>query len=277
MAIRHVKRRYSNRSDSSSDSSSEDEKEVKRVDLSNEDGNELLKNHPYIEKSQAEISNDNSKSHNKLNIQNNGEDEDEDSDSESDSDEEEELKFHRPVLVKKNTDQEKESQLQTIEEKKYANVLKRVEHENSVFKWRKETSLQIETNYSTDKDVLRRVMNLDDNDIVNPEYEKQEWLNRQNVRKQRYRDILIAKQLEMEEYQANKLLGENNDLEKESEVLNSIENKQQLPNNPRRPKSKYINKKNRYKPNRSETVNFGSLDVANNNSKEEQETEYSII
>lgn len=64
--------------------------------------------------------------------------------------------------------------------------------------------LRLNTNYSTNEELIKQCMLLDDNDEVDSEKERQKWFERQNERKQKHRRIQLAKQRESEEYEAKR-------------------------------------------------------------------------
>lgn len=183
-----------------------------------------------------------------------------------------EIRFQRPVFLKSKNNGKRLSphdeiskDLEEPESKKRNALLKKVEHDNRIMKAREEALEHISANYSTDKDLLRRAMLLDDNDTINSGDEKQAWSTRQESRKKLRRDKLIAKQLEVEEYEANKL-------------------KSQHPTNLADPNDKDASARHTrkliakdhtrlYKPERAKDTRFGELGVS---ASYDEDTEYTI-
>lgn len=145
-------------------------------------------------------------------------DEEEDSYSESDSNSssssEEEITLHRPVFLKrlkkessgtvKTYASSKKPKIET-EDNNHSQLMERVNNANEVAKRREDVLTHIYEDYTTDKELLKTTMQLNDDDTIDPDSEKQEWLKRQEKRAKIHREALVAKQLEFEESQENKM------------------------------------------------------------------------
>ncbi|CCH61661.1 hypothetical protein TBLA_0F01180 [Henningerozyma blattae CBS 6284] len=184
MVIRHIRKRghkNDTSSESESDSSSSDSLEEKVVTKSivNEESRVIKKNDTYSSS-----------------------DEESDSSESSSSSSDEEIIFHRPILLNKNPTNEK-----------IRNETKPISAISNLNKIRKTLDLEqsernelniLGNNYSTDQDLIKKILLLNDNDTIDAENEKKLWENRQLKRKQDYKDTLIEKQLLLEQYEANK-------------------------------------------------------------------------
>lgn len=134
------------------------------------------------------------------------ESDDDDDDDPDSSSSDEEVTLHKPVFLKR----EKTGKLAVgppSEEMRKQATIKRIQHEHSVLA-KSESASQPGGNYSTDKELLKQIAQLDDTDNLDPEKERQAWLQRQDSRKARVREQLLQKQLELEEYEGNKLANE---------------------------------------------------------------------
>lgn len=190
----------------------------------------------------------------------------------SSEEEEEEVRFQRPVfLTRKNNDKranphdEISKDSQEPEFKKRNTLLKKVEDENRIIQAREEALQLISANYSTDEDLLRRAMLLNDNDTINSENEKQAWSARQELRKKLRRDKLIAKQLEVEEYEANKLKSQH------PAHLSDLNNKNASASHTHKLVAKDHTRQ--YKPERAKDTRFAELNVSTSRG---EDTEYTF-
>lgn len=130
----------------------------------------------------------------------------------SSSEEEEETVFHKPVLLT-NTKTAACEQSTKNDEVRNQSVKRSIEAANKLAVEKEELQRQTELNYSaTDKDLLRRTMELDDDDSVDPENEYKLWLNRQESRKSRQRELLVKKQLELERDEVNRIKHQGEDI-----------------------------------------------------------------
>lgn len=188
--------------------------------------------------------------------------------SESSSSEDEGVvQFQRPLFLRvgkrkhasDNDSHERES-------RKRGTVMEKIQHENRAVKAREELELQMKSEYRAD-DMLGRAMLLDDNDYIDPEHEKQEWLKRQELRRKRHRDAMVTRQLEIEQYEANKL--------KFSDAQNfKIDELATRESRAEKDDSK-ANPSRKWKPSRAQDTRFAALNGSPGNSKED--SEYSCI
>ncbi|EDO19282.1 hypothetical protein Kpol_1036p24 [Vanderwaltozyma polyspora DSM 70294] len=261
MAIRHVKRRYSESSESSSsDESVVDSTEIS-VDINDDDAVKPDNEESQLEGERDMATNDG--------MENNGcSDLSSDSEDSSSEESDEEPVFQRPIFIKRN------QLAEVTDSNNQGNVLRRIEHENKVVEQNEEAKKQIATNYTTDKEILMKAMSLNDNDLIDPEGERLRWLERQKIRKEKYRKKLIDKQLELEEYEANKLL--NRDIDKLEENTTTTTGEKDIPIK----KSNRINNNkgdNEFKPKRVVNVTFKSLDDNETSAVANEDSEYSIL
>lgn len=184
-------------------------------------------------------------------------DEDESSYESSSSSEQELVPLERPVFLKRHVHPCKED---TRETKKRQVLLQRVEYENQAIKARQDAQKLLGMNYSSDQDVLRSALMLDDNDLTNSELERQLWLQRQEARRKARRDRLVAKQLELEAYEANRLKSDAMKLDKQESC--NVNQKVPKPSFDRKP---------RYKPEKARDTKFGT------SKSQKEDTEYSIL
>lgn len=133
-----------------------------------------------------------------------GDDDDDDDPDSSSSDEE--VTLHKPVFLKREKTGKPAVGPPSDEMRKQATI-KRIQHEHSVLA-KSESASRPGGNYSTDEELLKQIAQLDDTDNLDPEKERQAWLQRQDSRKARVREQLLQKQLELEEYEGNKLANE---------------------------------------------------------------------
>lgn len=196
---------------------------------------------------------------------------DEISASESSSDEPEEtssseedesvVAIQRPQFLKKVKRQQIDVNVEDREAKRRDTLNERIRHDNAASEAREKLESQLNSGFGTNDELLRRILALDDNDAVDPEHERQEWLNRRAARKKLRREALLAKQLELEQYEANKLnVGQPADTVKESETVSE-------------PKSESTAIRKQWKPSRAKDPKFSSSVVPEHN----EETEYSYI
>ncbi|CAB4253618.1 similar to Saccharomyces cerevisiae YBR152W SPP381 mRNA splicing factor, component of U4/U6.U5 tri-snRNP [Maudiozyma barnettii] len=199
-----------------------------------------------------------------------------------DSSSDEEIVLHKPIFLKRKgkdiklDDSRKDSKLVKVQklDNSQDQLMNRIHFENDQANKRDELNSQITNDYTTDKDILRRTMLLNDDDTIDPEYERQEWLKREKMRENRHRDKLVKKQLEFENKEANKLKSNekgNKDLESQSTDLNIT--KSDLLSKTVKKSDLDLSKK--YKPQVARDQNFGTSNGLNEDSK--TENEYSIL
>lgn len=190
--------------------------------------------------------------------------------SDSSDDDDGTIKLHRPIFLKnlnyakKLDENEVQKTKEETESKKRLSLIQKVEHENRVLVAQQDAKRQIDNNYSTDKVLMESAMMLDDNDAIDPSHEKQEWLRRQELRKKERRDKLVAIQLELEEYEANKLRFSKDDKSTPVGLVSELKPKT-------RPK---IDSSKQYRPSRLKEAQFANLE---NKSLDTDVTEYSIL
>lgn len=192
----------------------------------------------------------------------------ESSDSSSSSEDEVVVQFQKPLFLrsgKRKHSDDRESQERQI--KKQEAVAQKIQLENQAIQAREELQLQTKNNYTTNNDIVQQAIMLDDNDSIDPEHEKEQWLKRQELRQQRRRDAMIAKQMEIEEYEANKL----------KSLLAEDLGKNEIPTHQTKfeklgPKPSSARK---WKPSRAQDTHLADSSATATNSKEE--TEYSWI
>lgn len=131
------------------------------------------------------------------------------SESESSSSDDE-VVLHKPVFLKRNREKQvnfKSDENTTVEKKKKkteepegsdSRLMERIHFENKLANRRAEMKSQITNDYTTDKDLLRRTMELNDDDTIDIEYEEQQLQKRIELRQKRYRDELVANQIAFE-------------------------------------------------------------------------------
>ena len=146
---------------------------------------------------------------------------DDSSANESESESDDDIQLFRPVFLKRSkgddaTTEKQSKKLKTdfnddnTEMMRHAALLDRTEKENQLIQERLNSQNQLSSNYSTDQEILRRAIELNDDDSIDPENERKLWLERQDLRSQKRREILVAKQRELEEYEAKKLSNSKN-------------------------------------------------------------------
>lgn len=127
------------------------------------------------------------------------------SESESESESGDEITYYKPILIRKSGSpkdlltREPPLSIKDIE-KKILN--QRIEHSLTVTKNLSLSEINIDHNYtSTDKDLLKRTLLLNDDDTIDHDLEEEKWKDRQQLRLDRERKKLVQKQLEFEERQ----------------------------------------------------------------------------
>lgn len=127
------------------------------------------------------------------------------SESESESESGDEITYYKPILIRKSGSpkdlltREPPPSIKDIE-KKILN--QRIEHSLTVTKNLSLSEINIDHNYtSTDKDLLKRTLLLNDDDTIDHDLEEEKWKDRQQLRLDRERKKLVQKQLEFEERQ----------------------------------------------------------------------------
>ncbi|CAI4037388.1 hypothetical protein SMKI_02G2630 [Saccharomyces mikatae IFO 1815] len=287
MSFRHFKRRLERSSedeDSSEDGDhfDEDASSSKKPALSNYEcvvvkGLEKpTKKHLVEDKKESNVSKTDSSSESE-----------ESSDSGNSSDNEDVIPLHRPLFLKKKTDNPQKAttidQAQSIQseahysEIKEENVMKNIDKANEVAKNYEAMKLQLDTNYSTNEELVKQCMLLNDDDEVDPEKEQCEWLKRHDERKMKHRSSQLAKQRESEKYEASRFAAVQKDKDRHTkyEVVPDREQKE-LCNKGQRfaEKVKNLHKNDRYKITRVKNVSFGNPE---NKGRDNEESEYSIL
>ncbi|CCE65643.1 hypothetical protein TPHA_0M00680 [Tetrapisispora phaffii CBS 4417] len=293
MAIRHIKRRYSESSAESSSDNSSDESNKKpdqssNIDVKKNEEQELsgLNTKAIREDINYEQNNINGDSNDNINNPNisdnsNGSENYSSSSSSSESDtsseSDSELRLFRPTFIKKRSITTDDSKLRNKEVKSdstYAKLIKRVEHNVLVSKKNEDSVKLMNSNYSTDKDLLRKIVELDDDDSKNADLEREMWMKRQETRKQKSRELLVQKQKELEENELQKMLNADKNIEDttlETEVPNSELDR-------KAPKRSGRTKENMYMAKRASNIHFGEMEKLQEKSMNtnEQDSEYSL-
>ncbi|CAI4055604.1 hypothetical protein SKDZ_02G2600 [Saccharomyces kudriavzevii ZP591] len=211
----------------------------------------------------------------------------ESSDDSSSSENEDMIPLRRPVFLKKKTN--KQHQAVTIDQthddrcekpagqRKKEIVMKKIEKANQVAKNDETMKLRVDTNYSTNEELIRQCMLLNDDDEFDTEKERQRWIKRQVVRKQKHRSSQLAKQRELEEHEANRFAAMRKDKDRHTKykITLNTEEKQLKTKNHRsveKPKKSYDN--SRYKVTRAKNIEFGNT---GSHGKDHEENEYSFI
>lgn len=121
------------------------------------------------------------------------------------SSEDNDITYHKPIFIRKTTvpkgslNKESSIPIEDIEKKR---LNQRIEHSLTVTKNLSLNEINIDHNYtSTDKDLLKRTLLLNDDDTIDHDLEEKKWNNRQQLRLDRERKKLVQKQLEFEERQ----------------------------------------------------------------------------
>lgn len=242
MPIRHFRKHIE--SDTERSSSSSDEEVVER---------KVTKPVKHIDEEKIEAANSS---------QSDSGDSDMESESESSSDEE--VQLHKPIFLKKR----KLMPSDKVKVDRDNDRLKRIEEENKRLKTQEQVQKQLDNNYSTDKELLRKILALNDDDTVNPEYEKEQWVIRQEERRHRYREKLLAKQLELEEKELRKLQSTNGTfIEAKTEPGEGNKDSKQMPKNK-------FHKQSIYKPGKLGTIAF---DKSTDSADIQEANEYSVL
>ncbi|CAL9738119.1 pre-mRNA-splicing factor Spp381p [Monosporozyma servazzii] len=202
--------------------------------------------------------------------------EEDSSSSSSSSSEEEEIIYHKPVFLPKKPndsfEQNKSTSNSTEESKKRSE--QRIQHSLNVSRNIDINKINIDDNYtSTDKDLLKRTIELNDDDTVDPEFELAKWEERHQNRLKRERKVLVAKQLDAEEKQERVL--------KRSVPLTSQDNFLNKDGSTFKEHKKFKPTVN-YKPQRTTSTSFNTELPSSmlNDSKEDDDSknnEYSIL
>lgn len=123
----------------------------------------------------------------------------------SESDEDEIVPLQRPVFLKRPARQQDVNDDRDIKRKQTS--MQMIERENQSLKAREDTQQFLGTNYSSEQEILRSALSLDDNDSRDSELEKQLWFQRKEARSKARRDRLVAQQLEWEADEYNRQQG----------------------------------------------------------------------
>lgn len=118
-----------------------------------------------------------------------------------------EIIFHKPIFLKRKKHSPNVSDNLTKSEE----VMQRIMYYNSV-QDKTELIQKISDNYGTNQEILNQILNLNDDDNENPNYEYKIWTERQDERIKRIRDIKLEEQLKLEDYESNKLENKGNSL-----------------------------------------------------------------
>lgn len=197
----------------------------------------------------------------------------------SSSSEEEEIKYHKPVFLKRKVissskpsipKAQESSNSPTQDEHDKKQLSQRVAHSLNVTRNLDINTSSIDENYSsTDKELLKRTLLLNDDDTIDPVLEKTKWEARQRARQQRERQLLVGKQLEAEAKQERIL--------KRSVPIDQIQtNTETRPNKELQPKR--FKKRENYNPQRAMTIKFGQ-NIPSTTSREQNhdDNEYSHL
>ena len=209
-----------------------------------------------------------------------------DEDSTRSSSEEEELVLQKPVYLKRTTSTRTEPDSNkrqkavdsSVEDLRHTDLLKRIDLANEGAQRREELMSEMLGDYTTDKDLLRRTMLLDDDDNKDPDFERKEWERRNAERLKRQRDILVARQLELEEQQARKLKYSNSkDLEVGvSEEKEEKDTKKKMLSAINAREHGRIHPEKAFQPQKVQDVQFGDLSTTHG-SNDDQRNEYSVL
>lgn len=184
--------------------------------------------------------------------------EDEESSYASSSSSEQELvPLKRPLFLKRRAQSGKED---NREAKKRQVQLQRLEYENQTLRARQKAQTLIGANYSSEQEVLRRALMLDDNDSKDSELERQLWTQREEARRKARRDRLVAHQLDLEAYEANKLKTDERQFERHEQY--------EVKPQELKPRSKH---NHNFKPEKARDTKFGTSKVRS------EDTEYSVL
>ncbi|CDH10564.1 uncharacterized protein ZBAI_02350 [Zygosaccharomyces bailii ISA1307] len=175
----------------------------------------------------------------------------------SSSSEQEMVPLERPLFLKRRAQSRKED---NGEAKKRQVQLQRLQYENQTLKARQDAQNLIGANYSSEQEVLRRALMLDDNDSKDAELERQLWTQREEARRRVRRDRLVARQLELEAYEANKL--------KTDERLFDRQEQYEIKPQELKPRSR---PNRNFRPGKARDTKFGTSNV------QAEDTEYSVL
>ncbi|GAV52262.1 hypothetical protein ZYGR_0AG02530 [Zygosaccharomyces rouxii] len=182
--------------------------------------------------------------------------------SSSESEEEGLVPLQRPVFLKRPARQQADDDDRDVKRKQIP--MRVVERENQSLKAREDAQQLIGTNYSSEQNILRRALTLDDDDSRDPDLEKQLWFQRQEARSQARRDRLVAQQLEWEAYEHNRQQGGKQSAPAPASTSASTSASSSL--------KRTTNNKNRhFRPERVKDTTFGT------NKNSAPDTEYSIL
>ncbi|QLQ80273.1 hypothetical protein HG537_0D02740 [Torulaspora globosa] len=191
----------------------------------------------------------------------------ESSDEMSSSDDDENVvAIQRPQFLNKAKRQQIGVSVEERPAKKRDTLNERIRQDNLASEAREKLESQLNASLGTNDELLRRILALDDNDTVDPEYERQEWLGRCDIRKKLRRDALLAKQLELEQYEANKLNA--------GQPTETVKTALQKSEPESRRDTRFKNPNQRWKPSRAQDTRFSNSMVMPEDS---EETEYSYI
>ncbi|CAI1921538.1 hypothetical protein SEUBUCD646_0D03600 [Saccharomyces eubayanus] len=221
-----------------------------------------------------------------------GSESEESSDCSSTSENGDIIPLQRPLFLKKvnknkqrapTIDKDQNESDTHAEQKKKFTVMKRIDKANQAAQKHEIMRLHFDTNYSTNEELIKQCMLLNDNDYVDPEKERLAWLKRQEERSQRYRNAQLAKQQLLEQYEANKFASMQKDKDRHSrfEVATDTGKEQvttMKQTSTEKSKKSYDN--NRYKVTRAKNIEFrknSAHENENDKNDAESESEYSII
>ncbi|KTB19062.1 Pre-mRNA-splicing factor SPP381 [Nakaseomyces glabratus] len=118
----------------------------------------------------------------------------------------EEPVFHKPVLLKKSTIIPNPDTIDNNEQKAQDKLKRSIDQANQIAYERDELRRQTELSYSaSDKELIRKTLEIDDDDSIDPAKELDLWSQRQQSRKERQRAILVRKQLSLEQDEINRI------------------------------------------------------------------------
>ncbi|CAI4060004.1 hypothetical protein SUVZ_04G3630 [Saccharomyces uvarum] len=213
---------------------------------------------------------------------------DEISDCSGTSENEDIIPLQRPLFLKKEnksqqqaptTNQDQNESETHAEQKKKYTVMKRIDKANQTAQKNEIMRLHFDTNYSTNEELIKQCMLLNDDDYVDPEKERQAWLKRQEERSQRYRNAQLAKQRLLEQYEANKFASVQKDKDRHARfevVLDPGKEQVTTVKQTSTEKAKKSYDNNRYKVTRAKNIEFRE-NSAHDKDKNHTKTEYSIL
>lgn len=177
----------------------------------------------------------------------------------SESEEEGLVPLQRPLFLKRPAHQKGDDDGSDRDAKRRQTPMQKVEHENQSLKAREDAHRLLGTNYSSEQDIIRRALLLDDDDSRDPELERQLWMQRKETRWKARRDKLVAQQLEWEAYEFNRQHGD-----KQPDTAPAPVSSSTRTNTP-------INKNRHFRPERVKVARFGS------SRNPTEDTEYSVL